>query len=66
MRLTRDVGGIVMDLSRVEVVTVNARGGADTAAVNDLSGTGVTDVMLNLAAQVAAGSPACPTARRIP
>ena len=38
-----------MDLSRVEVVTVNARGGADTAAVNDLSGTGVTDVMLNLA-----------------
>ena len=47
-RLTRDVGGIVMDLNGVEVVTVNALGGADTVAVNDLSGTGVTDVNLNL------------------
>jgi Ca2+-binding RTX toxin-like protein len=49
VRLTRDVGGIVMDLNGVEVVTVNALGGADTVTVNDLSGTGVTDVNLNLA-----------------
>ena len=48
-RLTRNVGGIVMDLNGVEVVTVNAFGGADTVAVNDLSGTSVTDVNLNLA-----------------
>jgi Ca2+-binding RTX toxin-like protein len=47
-RLTRDVGGIVMDLNGIEVVTVNALGGADTVTVNDLSGTGVTDVNLNL------------------
>jgi Ca2+-binding RTX toxin-like protein len=48
-RLTRDVGGIGMDLNRVEVVTINALGGADTVTVNDLSGTSVTDVNLNLA-----------------
>jgi Ca2+-binding RTX toxin-like protein len=49
VRLTRDVGGIVMDLNGVEVVSVNALGGSDTAAVGDLTGTGVTDVNLNLA-----------------
>ncbi|NRA58043.1 MAG: hypothetical protein HRU13_08020, partial [Phycisphaerales bacterium] len=38
-RLTRDVGGVTMDLGTVEAITVNALGGADTVTVNDLPGT---------------------------
>jgi Ca2+-binding RTX toxin-like protein len=50
LRLTRDVAGITMDVNDVEKVTVNVVGGADVTTVNDLSGTGVTDVTLNEAA----------------
>src|SRR5260370_33061393 len=38
-----------MDVNGVEQVNVAALGGADTITVNDLSGTGVTDVNLDLA-----------------
>ena len=38
-----------MDLNDVERIDVNALGGADTIVVNDLSGTDVTAVNLNLA-----------------
>ena len=38
-----------MDLNGIEGVTVNAVGGADTVTVNDLTGTGVSNVNLNLA-----------------
>jgi len=48
LRLARDVGGVVMDVSGVEQVDVNAKGGADTVTVNDLSGTDVTDVNIDL------------------
>jgi Ca2+-binding RTX toxin-like protein len=49
-RFTRDIAGITMDLNGVEKIAFNALGGADTITVNDLSGTGVTQVDVNLAA----------------
>ena len=39
---TRDVGGIVMDLESIEILTLNALGGNDSITVNDL--TGVADL----------------------
>src|SRR5262249_42192728 len=48
LRLTRDVGNITMDVNGVEQVNVAALGGADTITVNDLTGTGVTGVNLDL------------------
>lgn len=45
---TRVQGNIVMDLDSVEKVTVNALGGADTININDPTGTGITDINLNL------------------
>ena len=38
-----------MDLNDVEGIDFNALGGADTIVVNDLSGTDVTEINLNLA-----------------
>jgi hypothetical protein len=55
VRLTRDLGGITMDLGGVETVTVNALGGADAVTVNDLSGTPVTRVNLDLAGVAGSG-----------
>jgi Ca2+-binding RTX toxin-like protein len=49
LRLTRDIGAIVMDVNGVEHVTVNTLGSADTTTVNDLSATSVKDVTLNQA-----------------
>jgi Ca2+-binding RTX toxin-like protein len=49
VRFFRDVGNIVMDLNDVERLEHNALGGADTITVNDLSGTDVTQVAVNLA-----------------
>lgn len=48
VRMTRNVGAIVMDLNDVEQINANALGGADTVVVNDLSGTGVAEVNLDL------------------
>ena len=45
---TRDIAGIIMDCNGVEKVTFNALGGADNITVNDLSGTTVSNVVLNL------------------
>ena len=45
---TRVQGNIVMDLDDIEKVTVNALGGADTITINDPSGTGITDIDINL------------------
>jgi Ca2+-binding RTX toxin-like protein len=53
--LFRDVGNITMDLNSVEHVQLNALGGADTITVNDLTGTGVSQVAIDLGAQP--GSP---------
>src|SRR5262249_56918988 len=53
--LTRDIGGVTMDVTGVEQVNVAALGGADTITVNDLSGTDVTDVNIDLAATPGTG-----------
>jgi Ca2+-binding RTX toxin-like protein len=45
----RDVGNIVMDLNEVERVELNALGGTDTVMVDDLSGTDMTEVAIDLA-----------------
>jgi Ca2+-binding RTX toxin-like protein len=49
LRLTRSVANIVFDVDGVERVDLNAFGGADTVTLNDLSGTDVRDVRLDLA-----------------
>jgi Ca2+-binding RTX toxin-like protein len=49
LRFVRNVASIVMDCNEVEVIKFNARGGADQITVNDLTGTGVTTVNLDLA-----------------
>jgi Ca2+-binding RTX toxin-like protein len=47
---TRDVGNVSMDLNGIEHIDFNARGGADNVNVGDLTGTGVTQVAIDLAA----------------
>ena len=54
-RLTRDVAAITVDLNRVETIDFNALGGADTITVNDLTGTGVKNVNINLASPAGSG-----------
>ena len=41
-----------MDLDDVEAIDYNAVGGSDTVVVNDLSGTDVVEVNLNLAGTI--------------
>lgn len=48
VRLFRDVGNVTMDLNSVEHINVASFGGADTITVNDLAGTGVSQVALDL------------------
>ena len=50
VRFTRDVGAVTMDLNGMEKIALTALGGADTIKVGDLSGTGVKEVDINLAA----------------
>jgi Ca2+-binding RTX toxin-like protein len=50
VRFFRNVANVTMDLDDVEGIDFNALGGADAVVVNDLSGTDVTEVNLNLAA----------------
>jgi Ca2+-binding RTX toxin-like protein len=50
LRLTRDVGNVVMDVDGTERIDVVPLGGADTITVNDLSGTAVTEVNVDLSA----------------
>jgi Ca2+-binding RTX toxin-like protein len=58
VRFFRDVANVTMDLNDVESVDFNAVGGADTIRIGDLSGTDVTEVNLNLAANgVGDGAP---------
>ena len=49
-RLFRDVGNVTMDLNGIEHIQLNALGGPDTITVNDLTGTGVTQVAIDLGA----------------
>jgi Ca2+-binding RTX toxin-like protein len=49
VRFTRNLGNIVMDLDDVEQIDLNALGGTDTATVNDMSGTDLVEMNVNLA-----------------
>ena len=49
-RFTRNVANITMDLNDVERVELNALDGADTVIVNDMTGTDITGVLVNLGA----------------
>jgi predicted lipoprotein with Yx(FWY)xxD motif len=49
LRLFRDVGNITMDTAGVERVDLNALGGADLVTVNDLRGTDVSSLNIDLA-----------------
>jgi Ca2+-binding RTX toxin-like protein len=51
---TRDLGTISMHLTSIEKVTVNALAGADTVNINDPSGSGVTEIDVNLSVDGAA------------
>jgi Ca2+-binding RTX toxin-like protein len=51
-RFTRDLGNIAMDLNDVETIELNALGGIDTATVNDLTGTEVELVDIDLAGTI--------------
>src|SRR5262249_34254553 len=53
-RLTRDIGNVVMDFDGVEHLQVNALGGADTITVNDLTGTAVNQVAIDLSGALGA------------
>ncbi|WP_442578228.1 beta strand repeat-containing protein [Mesorhizobium sp. ASY16-5R] len=49
-QFTRNIANIVMDLNDVERIEHHALGGADAVNVNDLTGTGVKEVLVDLAA----------------
>jgi Ca2+-binding RTX toxin-like protein len=51
----RNVANVTMDLNDVESIDFNALGGADTITINDMSGTDVTEVNINLAGAGGAG-----------
>ena len=61
VRLTRDVANVVMDLSGIANVNVAALGGADTITTDDLRGTDLKNVNVNLAAQTGGGDGAADT-----
>jgi Ca2+-binding RTX toxin-like protein len=56
IRLSRDVANVTMDLNGIEGINLNARGGADTITVNDLTRTGVALVNLDLESEPGSGS----------
>ena len=56
LRLTRNIGSIVMDINGVEQVDLSALGSADTVEVYDLAGTDVAQVNVKLAGTLGGGS----------
>jgi Ca2+-binding RTX toxin-like protein len=60
-RLVRDVANITMDLDNVETVNVRALGGADNLTVNDLTGTDVNKVNIDLGGSAGGGDGAADT-----
>ncbi|MBI1312273.1 hypothetical protein GC176_13370, partial [bacterium] len=48
LELTRDVGSITMDIAGVENVAIDAMGGADSFNVDELTTTGVANLLLDL------------------
>jgi Ca2+-binding RTX toxin-like protein len=56
VKFTRDVGNITMDINGIEHIDFNALGGADNITVGDLTGTGVTQVAIDLASPSGSGT----------
>ncbi|WP_426608588.1 beta strand repeat-containing protein [Bradyrhizobium sp. McL0616] len=54
-RLFRDVGNVTMDLNGIEHIQLATLGGADTVTVNDLTGTDVKQVAIDLSATPGSG-----------
>jgi Ca2+-binding RTX toxin-like protein len=54
LRLACDVGAVTMDTNEIETVEINAAGGADAIALDDLSSTSVKKVNVNLGANSSA------------
>ena len=48
LRFTRNVGNVVLDTDDIEVLTLNALGGADAVTLNDLAATDVRFVNIDL------------------
>ena len=61
VRFVRDVANVTMDLDDVERIDFQALGGADTIVVDDLSGTDVTEVNIDLSAAGGGGDGAADT-----
>lgn len=57
LRLTRNVGNIVMDCNDIQQVVLRMLGGSDTVTVNDLAGTDVLGVAVDLAASLGGVTP---------
>ena len=55
VKFTRDVGNVTMDLNGIEHIDFTALGGADNITVGDLTGTGVTQVAIDLASTPGSG-----------
>jgi Ca2+-binding RTX toxin-like protein len=53
--LTRDIAAITMDLNGLERINVATLGGADTLSINNLAGTGVMEMNLDLSATPGSG-----------
>jgi Ca2+-binding RTX toxin-like protein len=56
LRFTRNLGNIVMDVDDTEEVDLNALGGADLTTINNLTGTDVTKVNIDLALAIGGGA----------
>jgi Ca2+-binding RTX toxin-like protein len=56
LRFTRNLGNIVMDLDGTERIDLRPLGGVDTTVVNDLTGTDVTKVDVDLAGAIGGGT----------
>jgi Ca2+-binding RTX toxin-like protein len=52
---TRDIANVVMDLNGVEEISFQARGGTDTITVNDMSGTDLGELNIDLSAAPGGG-----------
>ena len=56
LQFTRDVASINLDVDGVSMVNINALGGADNLTVNDLTGTAVTRLNIDLASPPGSGT----------
>jgi Ca2+-binding RTX toxin-like protein len=61
VRLFRDIGNVTMDVNGTETINLRTLGGADTVTVNDLTGTDVSNVNIDLAGTAGGGDGAADT-----